>query len=89
MLIGRILLPRPASHWPSVRQPTVDGDVPFRDFWSVRCQWHQLLRRVLVVFGGPSSGWRTPGTARRGHSVGAFAVSGLSLMHIVGLWGIG
>jgi hypothetical protein len=81
MLVGRILLRQPASHWPPfLRRPWMATSI--REFWSVR--WHQFYRHFFVVFGarpgGVLLGW--PGAV-----MGAFAMSGL--MHIVGLWGAG
>jgi Membrane bound O-acyl transferase family len=81
MLIGRILLRQPASHWPPLfRQPWVATSIG--EFWSVH--WHQFFRHFVIVFGA------RPGGAllgRPGALIGAFAVS--SLIHIVGLWGTG
>ena len=81
MLIGRILLCQPASHWPPLfRQPWMATSV--REFWSVR--WHHMFRHFFVVFGA------RPGGAFLGEPgavMGAFGLSGF--MHVVGLWGIG
>jgi hypothetical protein len=47
----RILLRRPASHWPPFfRRPWMATSI--QDFWSVR--WHQLLRHLFVMFGARS-----------------------------------
>ena len=81
MLIGRILLRQPASHWPPFfRRPWMATSM--REFWSVR--WHQFFRHFFIVFGA------RPGGALLGQPgalMGAFTMSGL--IHIVGPWAAG
>jgi hypothetical protein len=81
MLIGRILLHQPASHWPPFfRRPWMATSM--RNFWGVR--WHQFFRHFFVVVGARPGGLLL---GQPGAVMGAFAVSGL--MHIVCLWAAG
>jgi hypothetical protein len=81
MLIGRILLRQPASHWPPLfRRPWTATSM--RDFWGVR--WHQFFRHFFVMFGSRPGGVLL---GRPGAVMGAFVVSGL--MHTVGFWAAG
>jgi Membrane bound O-acyl transferase family len=76
MLIGRIFLRQPASHWPPFsHRPWMATSI--RDFWSAR--WHQFFRHFFTVFGARPLG---AVLGRPGAVMGAFGVSGL--LHIVG-----
>ena len=76
MLVGRILLRQPATHWPPFfHQPWMATSM--REFWGDR--WHQFFRHFFVVFGA------RPGRALLGQPgavMGAFAMSGF--IHVVG-----
>jgi hypothetical protein len=81
VLVGRVVLRQPASHWPPVsHRPWLSTSI--HEFWSVR--WHQLFRHLFIVFGA------RPGGAllgRPGALMGAFAVS--AALHHVAVWGMG
>jgi hypothetical protein len=81
MLIGRIILRQPASHWPPFfHQPWMATSM--RSFWGIH--WHQFFRHFFIVVGARPGGVLL---GQPGAIMGAFAVSGL--MHIVCLWATG
>jgi hypothetical protein len=75
MLMGRILLLRPAWRWlPLTYRPWISTSIT--EFWSFR--WHQIFRHIYVAFS----------SRPRGTLLGAFAALS-RVMHDLGMWGLG
>ncbi|KAI0343844.1 hypothetical protein BDW22DRAFT_1483815 [Trametopsis cervina] len=80
-LLGVGLMGDSPAAWPPILNNSWSSD-SISDLWAKR--WHQMLRRVFIVYGGIPGGWIA---GRPGFVLGTFFAS--ALLHECSIWVIG